>query len=79
MLSEILSKIILFFIAIVYFNYIVLEVKESIANDENFPEKRIYQIIYAFGSGIFVGILLPFYFSFVLAEGIHNKLNEEKP
>lgn len=79
MLSEILSKIVLFFTAIVYFNYIVLEVKEFIANDRDFPEKRIYQIPYVFGLGVVMGTLLPFYFSFVLAKGIHDKLNEEKP
>lgn len=78
-MTEILSKIVLFFTVIVYFNYIVLEVKELIANDRNFPEKRIYQIIYAFGLGVVVSILLPFYFSFVLAKGIHDKLNGEKP
>lgn len=79
MLSEILSKIILFFTVIVYFNYIVLEIKEIIDNDENFPEKRFWKVIASFGLFIFIGCILPFYFSFVLAKGIHNKLNGEKP
>jgi len=79
MMSEILSTIIICFLALTYIVYICLDIKDWIDNDEKIPERFVWKALMCIGFGVVLSIILPFYFSIKFAKFIFIKLNGERP